>query len=199
MHGGHYLDELDAIVSVKFVKKENNMKRKLLCVVGVSGSGKTTITEKLCHEYGLKEVESMTTRAPRYPGETGHTFVSKEEFDKHEMVAYTLFDGNEYGVPTSMLDEADLYVIDIDGVKMLRQKYQNKPLMVVYLDISPEVAAQRMRSRGDGEAKITKRLANDARMFQDVEGLAADYVIDASRDFDAVLDDLRNIVVEHIL
>ena len=128
---------------------------KLYCIVGPSGSGKSTVTwaiqkglEEINATRVLKPVESMTTRPPRYPGEPGHVYVSKEEFDTYEMVAYTMFDGNEYGVPAEMLDECDFYVIDIDGVKTLRKRYKGKELVVVYLDITPEEAAKRMYARG---------------------------------------------------
>lgn len=176
---------------------------KLYCVVGPSGSGKSTVTwaieealEKMGAPYVLKAVASMTTRPPRYPGEPGHVYVSKAEFDTYEMVAYTMFDGNEYGVPASMLDECGLYVIDIEGVKTLRERYHGKSLVVVYLDITPEEAARRMRVRGDSEEKIQKRLANDAVMFADMEGLAADYIIDANGNEQETLDRLCSVILD---
>ena len=50
----------------------------IFLIVGCSGSGKTTITEQLEQKYGLKAIQSYTTRQPRYDGETGHIFVSDE-------------------------------------------------------------------------------------------------------------------------
>lgn len=176
---------------------------KLYCIVGPSGSGKSTVTwaiqkrlEQINAPRVLKPVESMTTRPPRYPGEPGHVYVSKEEFDTYEMVAYTMFDGNEYGVPAEMLDECDFYVIDIDGVKTLRKRYKGKELVVVYLDITPEESAKRMYDRGASEVEVKKRLANDAVMFADLDGLAADYIIDANRSKKEVLDDLCKVILE---
>ena len=175
---------------------------KLYCIVGPSGSGKSTVTwaiqkglEEINATRVLKPVESMTTRPPRYPGEPGHVYVSKEEFDTYEMVAYTMFDGNEYGVPAEMLDECDFYVIDIDGVKTLRKRYKGKELVVVYLDITPEEAAKRMYARGASEAEVNKRLANDAVMFADLDGLAADYIINANCSKKEVLDDLCKVIL----
>ena len=175
---------------------------KLYCVVGPSGSGKSTVTwaiqeilEEMKAPRVLKPVASMTTRAPRYPGEPGHVYVSKEEFDRHEMVAYTMFDGKEYGVPAEMLDECDLYVVDIEGVKTLRERYHGKTVIVIYLDITTEEAARRMRLRGDPEDKIQKRLANDAVMFADLDGLAADYVLDANGTEQEVLDSVCAVIL----
>lgn len=171
-------------------------KNKIYCIVGPSGVGKTTVTRYLCEQEGYKDIASLTTR-PMREGEVqgvGHYYVTYEEFHKYDMVAYTMFDGNEYGVPKSMVDEADFYVIDIAGVKMLRECYHDKDIVVVYLAITPEEAARRMRMRGDSEEKIAKRLANDAEMFADMDGLAPDYIIDANGDFESVVNALRNIV-----
>ncbi len=76
----------------------------------------------------------------------------------------------------------------------MRERYAGKELVVVYLDISEEEATRRMRNRGDSEAKITKRLANDREMFSDMEGLHPDYIIDANRTEDEVVSDLLGII-----
>lgn len=170
------------------------MSKKLFCIVGKSGAGKTTVTDLICACTGMKSVQSMTTRPMRYPGEKGHTFVSPEEFHRYDHVAYTMFDGNEYGVPAEMLDESDFYVIDIDGVKTLRERYHGKQLVVVYLDIAPEVAAIRMNARGDAVEKIIKRIRNDKTMFADIEGLKPDYIINAGQDLVNVVSSLMDIV-----
>ena len=49
-------------------------------IVGKSGSGKTTLVEAL-KKYGYTSIESYTTRPKRFEGETGHTFITEEEFD----------------------------------------------------------------------------------------------------------------------
>lgn len=176
---------------------------KLYCVVGPSGSGKSTVTwaiqemmEQMGAPHVLKAVASMTTRAPRYPGEPGHVYVTKEEFDRYEMVAYTMFDGKEYGVPAEMLDDCDMYVVDIEGVKTLRERYNRKEIVVVYLDITTEEATKRMRIRGDSEDKIQRRLANDAVMFADLDGLAADYVLDANGTKEETIERLCTVILD---
>ena len=85
----------------------------IVLVVGESGSGKSTICNLLTTRYGLKQVESYTTRPMRYEGESGHTFVNDAEFDALDnMCAYTVFDGYKYGATQEQVDNADLYVID---------------------------------------------------------------------------------------
>ena len=62
------------------IMRKANRKPLIICIVGESGSGKTTIAEYIEREHGIKMMESYTDRPMRYPGETGHTFVTKEEF-----------------------------------------------------------------------------------------------------------------------
>lgn len=99
------------------------MKDKILCIVGRSGSGKTTIAEKL-EKRGFVAVQSYTTRKPRFEGERGHTFVSDEEFNKlKNILAYNEYNGARYCTTMSQIDNSDVYVVDIPGLKMLQEKY----------------------------------------------------------------------------
>lgn len=154
--------------------------KNIYCIVGPSGCGKTTIVEALKEKYGYQVIESYTTRAPRYPGETGHIFVSPEEFKAlGKMCAYTKFDGYEYGVTADLIEQNDLYVIDPAGVDFLREKYRgSKEIQVVGLTASEVVLRQRMKQRGDSEDGIIRRLANDSVAFQKLSCLA-DILIDA--------------------
>lgn len=138
----------------------------LYLIIGPSGSGKTSLAEGLSWKLGMKQVESYTTRSPRYPGETGHIFVSDEEFDKlGEMCAYTEFDGHRYGVTKNILDKSDVYVIDPAGVMYLLDNYSGKPLRYIWLATSPGVCYERMIHRGDSEEKAKKRIENDSDRF----------------------------------
>ena len=79
--------------------------RNIYLFVGPSGVGKTTIVEKLSRDYGFSVVSSYTDRPMRYDGETGHVFLTKEEFDAlPELCAYTEFNGHRYGVTSDMVD-----------------------------------------------------------------------------------------------
>lgn len=141
--------------------------KNIYCIVGPSGSGKTTISKILERDYGMKLVESYTTRPPRYPDEEGHIFVSDEEFDAlGEMCAYTEYDGHRYGVTPEVIDQNDIYVIDPYGVDYLRQKYHgNKGIIAIRLLVDLDECQKRMELRGDSMEKIRQRLSNDVRSF----------------------------------
>lgn len=141
------------------------MMKPLFLIVGKSASGKTSVTEFLEKEKGMKSLQSYSTRLPRYEGETGHTFISDEEFDKLEnIIAYTEYHEHRYCCTQEQLDEADLYVIDPPGVETLLKKYNNqdRDICIIFFSASTRVRIERMRSRGDSDEKIVGRLYNDS-------------------------------------
>lgn len=139
------------------------MNKPLFLFVGKSASGKSTIANLLEQKYGYKQVQSYTTRPPRYDGEPGHIFVTKEEFGNlGELAAYTLYNGNEYGTTFQQLEECDIYVIDIPGVETLLQKDKIKrPICVIYFDTTVRTRINRMVERGASDMEIVSRLYHD--------------------------------------
>lgn len=140
------------------------MNKPLFLFVGRSASGKTTIANILEEKYGYKQVSSYTTRPPRYDGEIGHIFVSKEEFDNlGELAAYTYYNGNHYGTTVEQLKEYDIYVIDVPGIEDLLQKYKNdtRPICIIYFDTTVYTRIHRMLDRGDSDMAIVSRLLQD--------------------------------------
>ena len=154
----------------------------ILLLVGESGVGKTTVANKLQSDYGLKQLYSYTTRPPRYEGETGHVFVSDEEFDKlTDIVGYTEFDGHRYCATADQVDSSDIYVIDPAGVDYFRDKYHgNKKVCVVKISVSHTECYRRMVERGDSDVDAFRRLAHDKIAFDNVR--ADKYVLNYDLD-----------------
>ena len=145
------------------------MRKPLFLIIGPSGSGKSTLADDLEERYGLKSVSSYTTRPARYKDEPNHIFISDEEFDSlGELVAYTEFNGYRYGITKEILDSKDLYVIDIDGAKMLKEKYRERPIYSFGLILSEREIIERMRKRGDTEEKIADRINHDKIAFKEL-------------------------------
>lgn len=146
------------------------MLKNLYLIVGKSGSGKTTIVEELEKRFGYVPLASYTDRPPRYDGETGHVFVTEEEFNAlGEMLAYTKFNGHQYGANQDLVDKSDLYVIDPPGIRFMRDRYKSdRPIKVIGIYVPQEELTQRMLDRGDTPEMVESRTANDDVMFKDM-------------------------------
>ena len=168
--------------------------KNIYLIVGCSGSGKTAITEKLKELYNLKSIQSYTTRPPRYDGETGHTFISNDEFDKlTDMVAYTEFAGNRYCATAEQVENNDLYVIDPNGVKFFMKSYTGKKTpKIIYINSDLNVRYERMvkRAEENGDDFITAvdkalgRIKTDVVEFYDFthNNAHVDFTVDNNKN-----------------
>lgn len=164
----------------------------LYCIVGPSGSGKSTVVNKLI-ELGYTAPNSYTTRPKREPNETGHTFITEEEYDELEdVVASTTFNGYRYCVTRDMLDGCDFYIVDPEGIRTL-EKHGYFDFKVIGLDLDPSACAVRMLARGDNIDDILGRMDNDFYIFKHFNDLC-DYEIDASNDLSVIVNSILEIV-----
>lgn len=180
----------------------------IFLIVGCSGSGKTTITEQLEQKYGLKSIQSYTTRKPRYDGETGHIFISDEEFDKlTDMVAYTEFAGNRYCATAEQVENNDLYIIDPKGVDFFMKAYKgSKTPKIIFISSNLTTRYERMLEREETKGKSHQeaielslaRIVNDAGEFYDyIQGQAwVDYI--CKNNADNKLEDVVDKIFDYI-
>lgn len=152
------------------------MSKPLIAILGVSGSGKTTLVNKVSKKYGYTVLKSYTTRPPRENDEadlSSHTFCTMEEAaflsEQKQIVCSNWFAGNFYFATKNQLDSADLYVVDVKGLKDLYKNYFGKPIISIFLDVDSSVAADRMSKRGDKDEDIMRRLQHDSEAFKDAK------------------------------
>jgi len=155
----------------------------IFLIVGESGCGKTTIVSALEKQRGLKSIQSYTTRPKRSENEYGHLFVSTEEFTQlKDLVAYTKFNGFEYGATSEQVENNDLYVIDKRGIDFFKQAYKGtKQIKVIYIKSSISTRVERMEQRGDKFANIMERIVNDVTDFKGVSSMA-DLIVENNSD-----------------
>lgn len=173
----------------------------IFCLVGKSGSGKTTIANKLFDQYGYTQIASYTTRPPRTENDTDHVFVSQEVYDNlSDKVAFTHFGDYDYCATKEQVDNANLYVIDPFGLEQLKQLYNgDKKIKSIYIHTPMEICLDRMRRRGDNEDKIWERLRHDDSAFKGVMS-KCDFAINGIPEsaWFEVASIIDNVVTRHV-
>lgn len=177
--------------------------KNIYCFAGKSGSGKDTIVNCLCDNYGYKRVISWTTRERRYGDEAdakSHIFGTIDDYNvaksSGSIVAETNFDSNYYWVTKSQVDNADLYIVDLVGLRQLRNEYKDKPIIGIWIGADRDVRRDRMLKRGDSEDKVDTRIENDEKEF--VGMTAEDFAITVVNNASSVMRKLCETIHEQI-
>jgi len=167
---------------------------KIILLIGKSGSGKSTIADILNKDYGLKILQSYTTRKKRTPKETGHIFVTESQFKELDLVANTYFDENYYGASVDQIEENDVYIIDKKGVETIRYLYHgDKQLVPIYIKTSDKTRETRMKLRGTPPDEICKRLKNDEHMFNGIDSMVKAVLLNNK---DTTANDIAKAILE---
>ena len=169
--------------------------KNIYLIVGPSGVGKTSLVNELEHLFGLKSIESYTTRPKRTEDETGHVFISDEEFDElRNLCAYTEYNGHRYGVTRAMIDESELYVVDPKGVRFfLSHYYGEKKPYIIGVTADKMTRLRRMIKRGDAAWEANDRLVEDSKQFREYEKLCNTIIV--NDDFNATVLQLWKIIL----
>lgn len=162
--------------------------KTLMCIVGETASGKDSLVNKLINNYPdkFKAVCSYATRPKRdneIPGKD-HYFVNKEFFDmlkknleeSNSLVAYTKIaskdnpDGFEYLASLEEVQNSNIYIIDPNGIKSLKENFPEiaKNMVVIYITASLSNRVKRARkNRSDFKTEFKKRVMNEYEQFLD--------------------------------
>ena len=147
---------------------------KIIVIVAPSGTGKSTLIDKLCQEVtSLKWSVSCTTRAPR-PGEVHEEdyFFVTEDFFKNKIkdnafIEWAKVHSNYYGTLKSFVDdglkngEHLLFDLDVQGCDQMKKIYGKEARIIFIVPPSVDALEERLRKRAtDKEAVILERLKN---------------------------------------
>lgn len=170
----------------------------MLILIGESGSGKTTILNKLV-EKGFEKAVNHTTRKPRENEKQAseYKFLSKEEFNKMwdngELLQRADFNNEYYGISTSSLKDNVACISIADSVKDIKNRAKelnidNVKIQTVYVHVNEQERISRMKARGDSEESIQKRLEIDREKFIKAKEVS-DYVVE-NIDLDKTVDEI---------
>lgn len=177
----------------------------LFILVAPAGAGKNALMSRVMERVGkLRQLPTATTRAMRDTEAQGreHLFVTVEEFQQmladNLLLEHQIVHGNYYGIPRATVEQAldageDL-IADIEylGADYTRSQYPENVILIFIQPPSVKTLIERMRSRGDNEADICRRLL---RVPQELAFAAqCDYLI-VNEDIDEAAETLYGIVL----
>jgi guanylate kinase len=178
---------------------------QLFIVSAPSGTGKTTLVERLVHEVpGLCMSRSYTSRTARTGERDGvdYNFISRARFEgmigAGDFLEWADVFGNYYGTCSADTDALlaqgrdVVLVIDVQGARQVRSR-GIETVGIFVLPPSAAILEQRLRGRSkDSEAAIRTRLEVACREVDEFERY--EYVI-VNDELDAAVDRLRAIIM----
>lgn len=156
------------------------MESMVIALVGQTASGKSTLARYL-EQHGFERIILYTTR-PKRDGERDgldYHFLSDDEFTEKaecgffaETTEYNAEFGHvRYGTSKESLETLNGVnkVVVLNQGAVIRLKYVGYDIFVVYLDMPQEVLMRRALRRGDSPTEIGRRIADDTRIFREME------------------------------
>lgn len=153
----------------------------ILCILGKTSSGKTSIVNKLISEQNMNPIITYTTRPMRDNEKQDSTyhFISEKDFkqkinDKFfaEYKTYNTKSGVwYYGTALKDLEKADdktVIVLTPGGYRDIVNKLQNKPVSI-YIYANNLTIKKRLIKRGDDPKEAERRLQHDNEDFKGIE------------------------------
>jgi guanylate kinase len=169
---------------------------KIICLIGASGSGKSSIAARLEQE-GYNYIKSYTTRPKRNKTEDGHIFLDESSFNKlkkEELIAYAEFDEYKYwSTKEQYFNKGDsIYVIEPKGAVELKSSIKDCEVLLVYLKVDREERYKRMKDkRGFEMAERRLQYEDKTGIFNNIK---CDYIVDANRDMGEVVCNIKKII-----
>lgn len=145
--------------------------KKIFCIMGKSGAGKSTIINSLCNiNDNMIAIKSYTTRGARNEEDKlTHVFVDDNFYESHKDQAIAVYHSNHgyhsWVDNNSFFDEhfINLYAIDSKEFVNFSKKYKNQyKIYGIYLEVDEEERKKRLIERGsDNYYSLEEHLSSD--------------------------------------
>lgn len=147
-------------------------KFKLLIVVGLSGSGKTSVMSSVEKKVAITKIPTCTSRLPRDGEVEGIDYFFKPVAffeNNNSLIAPNLFGGNYYGIDPNVLEEHLLkghcYII-VDKTGFLELKERFPDALSILIDVDLETVSERILKRDKSVAVLNTRMKiNETEAF----------------------------------
>ena len=152
----------------------NNEEHILVCILGRTASGKDSLVQKLCERTGTTQIISYTTRPRRENEGDTHIFVDEETYEQMReegnIAAFTQIGEYKYWSAIDQLYANDLYVIDYQGIKTLRElNLPDLKIITIFINVPDSIREERaLNKRKDDKIAFRKRDYAERDQFREM-------------------------------
>lgn len=165
---------------INVIPEGKKSKVKVL-IVGRTATGKDYLANEL-KSRGMTLLKSYTTRPKRSDNEDTHKFITNEEYeavDKDTIAAYTEINDGKYFATKEDVENCDVYIIDINGLKQISESMPDTPVIVVHMTADEKERKKRSITRSgldekEATQKYEERAKDEDTQFSEFEKILAD-------------------------
>jgi guanylate kinase len=171
----------------------------MICLIGDSCAGKTSIERELCKN-GYNRVISYTTRSIRNSEKQNidYHFISEKQFEEmfnnHQLAEWSLYNSWHYCIAKEDCVDNALAVVNPNGYRQLR-KNKNLNIVSFYIKVPERERVIRMMKRGDNVMESFRRIISDQGSFNGIEN-EVDFVVNNDRPLEETIQEILSILKE---
>ena len=172
------------------------------CVLGRTGSGKSTVTKEAAKQLNMNILRSYSTRQYLRQGETkensDHILISPDEIEKYrnDMIAYTDRVGYcSFATKQQLLDN-DFYIINPTGYYELKLKTKGMDvhLVTIMVNVPFSELRKRAKKRGDYDAWQANYIKESEEFSNFEKSNLIDYFVLNDGDIEESIKKMENII-----
>ena len=154
----------------------------MICLIGESASGKSTIAKEIVRNYKIRQVVTYTTRHKRKGEIDGldYHFISQKKFQdmikENEFAEYASYNGWFYGTAFDDCTDHCVIVITPHGLRSLK-KNQGLKIISFYIKTDRRARLIRCLQRGDDIEEAYRRSLSDSGQYDGIED-EVNYIIE---------------------